>query len=133
MKAVIQRVSRASVSVDQKPVGSIGAGMLIFVCAEPTDGPRVIRKFVDKVLKLRIFADDEGKMNRNIVNIDGKGQCGGLLIVSQFTLAADLWAGNRPSFTAAAPPHMQDIVMRLYSHTQKANTPSFKVETLVLI
>lgn len=104
MKAVIQRVSHASVTVEQRVVGSIAAGLLMFVCAERDDSPQIIEKFVNKVLKLRIFSDAHGKMNRSITDIDGMGALGGLLIVSQFTLAAKLWDGNRPSFTDAAPP-----------------------------
>jgi len=80
-------------------VGAIGQGLLVFVCAEPQDDGASAAKLVAKLLKLRIFADAAGKMNLSVQNV-----AGGLLIVSQFTLAADAGAGNRPSFTGAAPP-----------------------------
>jgi D-tyrosyl-tRNA(Tyr) deacylase len=96
---LIQRVSEARVTVDNEPVGEIGRGLLVLVCAEPADGESQARKFVDKILKLRIFSDEAGKMNRSVVDVNG-----GLLIVSQFTLAADTSGGNRPSFTGAAGP-----------------------------
>lgn len=97
MISLIQRVRRADVTVDGEVVGRIGTGLLVLVCAEPSDGPQHAVKLVDKLLKLRIFADEAGKMNRNVVDVQG-----GLLIVSQFTLAADASSGNRPSFTGAA-------------------------------
>lgn len=99
MIGLVQRVSRASVTVDEAVVGEIGPGLLVLVCAEPTDGEPQAVKFVDKLLKLRVFTDDAGKMNRSVVDVGG-----GLLIVSQFTLAADTAGGNRPSFSAAAGP-----------------------------
>ena len=80
-------------------VGAIGAGLLVLVCAEPADTELQAARLVDKLLKLRIFADDAGKMNRSLVDVRG-----GLLLVSQFTLAADVSGGNRPSFTGAANP-----------------------------
>jgi D-aminoacyl-tRNA deacylase len=97
--ALIQRVRGAFVDVHNLRVGEIGHGLLVFVCAEPNDDEAVADKIVAKLLKLRIFADDAGKMNRSVQDVQG-----GLLIVPQFTLAADTSAGNRPSFTAAAPP-----------------------------
>lgn len=106
MIALLQRVRSARVEVEDRTVGSIGRGLLAFVCAEPTDTDVVVERMVDKILKLRIFADDAGKMNRSVVDA-----AGGLLIVSQFTLAADTTAGNRPSFTAAAPA---ELGRRLY-------------------
>ncbi|MFN6993861.1 MAG: D-aminoacyl-tRNA deacylase [Aquincola tertiaricarbonis] len=99
MLSVIQRVAEASVTVDGRVVGQIGPGLLVLVCAEPADTPSVADKLVAKLLKLRIFSDEAGKMNRSVQDIGG-----GLLIVSQFTLAADTRGGNRPSFTNAAPP-----------------------------
>ncbi|MBP6898938.1 MAG: D-tyrosyl-tRNA(Tyr) deacylase [Burkholderiaceae bacterium] len=99
MIGLIQRVAEARVSVAGRVVGEIGAGLLVLVCAEPADGEAQALKFVDKLLKLRIFSDEAGKMNRSLVDVGG-----GLLIVSQFTLAADCSGGNRPSFTGAAPP-----------------------------
>jgi D-tyrosyl-tRNA(Tyr) deacylase len=97
--ALIQRVRRAHVDVANLRVGEIGHGLLVFVCAEPHDDETAADKLVAKLLKLRVFADDAGKMNRSVQDVQG-----GLLIVSQFTLAADTSAGNRPSFTGAAPP-----------------------------
>ncbi|HKX43372.1 MAG TPA: D-aminoacyl-tRNA deacylase [Burkholderiaceae bacterium] len=99
MIALIQRVARAEVVVAGATIGSIAAGLLVFVCAEPTDDDAVADKLVAKLLKLRIFSDEAGKMNRSVVDVRG-----GLLIVSQFTLAADVSGGNRPSFTGAAEP-----------------------------
>ena len=106
MIALVQRVARAEVQVDGVCVGAIGAGLLVFVCAEPADDEALADKLVAKLLKLRIFGDEQGKMNRSVIDMRG-----GLLIVSQFTLAADVSGGNRPSFTGAAPP---DLGRRLY-------------------
>src|SRR5689334_10864045 len=106
MIALIQRVARAGVSVGGAEIGAIGRGLLVFVCAEPLDDDAEADKLVAKVLKLRIFSDDAGKMNRSVVDVGG-----GLLIVSQFTLAADVSAGNRPGFSGAAGP---ELGRRLY-------------------
>lgn len=108
MIALVQRVRRAHVEVRGTVVGEIAQGALVFVCAEPDDTEVVVDKLLARVLKLRIFADAQGKMNRSVVDV-----AGGLLIVSQFTLAADISGGNRPSFTAAAPPQ---LARRLYEH-----------------
>lgn len=99
MIALVQRVLRAEVVVAGIGIGAIDHGLLVFVCAEPDDTEALADKLVAKVLKLRIFGDAAGKMNRSVVDVNG-----GLLIVSQFTLAADVSAGNRPSFTGAAGP-----------------------------
>lgn len=98
MIALVQRVSMARVVVDAQVVGEIGVGLLALVCAEPADGEVQAQRLVDKLLKLRVFADEAGKMNRSVQDV-----AGGLLVVSQFTLAADTSGGNRPSFTGAAP------------------------------
>ena len=103
MIALIQRVRQARVEVAGQCVGEIGPGLLVLVCAEPADTPAQAARLVDKLLKLRIFSDAAGKMNHSVQDLDGAGQAGGLLIVSQFTLAADTAGGNRPSFTGAAP------------------------------
>ncbi|OGB00695.1 MAG: D-tyrosyl-tRNA(Tyr) deacylase [Burkholderiales bacterium RIFCSPHIGHO2_12_FULL_69_20] len=112
MIGLVQRVREARVTVAGACVGEIGPGLLLLVCAEPADTEVQAGKLVDKLLKLRIFADDAGKMNRSVVDIGG-----GLLIVSQFTLAADVSGGNRPSFTAAAGPELgracYETVLRL--------------------
>ena len=108
----MQRVLQARVDVAGQTVGAIAQGLLVLVCAEAADTEVQASKTVDKLLKLRIFSDDAGKMNRSVQDVGG-----GLLIVSQFTLAADTSAGNRPSFTAAAPPAqgraLFDAVLRL--------------------
>ncbi|MBA3771096.1 MAG: D-tyrosyl-tRNA(Tyr) deacylase [Ramlibacter sp.] len=99
MISVIQRVSQARVDVGGLTVGEIGAGLLVLVCAENGDGEPQADRLLAKLLKLRIFSDETGKLNRSVQEVEG-----GLLIVSQFTLAADTSGGNRPSFTRAAQP-----------------------------
>ena len=113
MIALIQRVSQARVVIDGQTVGQIGAGLLVLVCAERGDGQAQADKLLDKILKLRIFGDDAGKMNRSVQDLDGRGSAGGLLLVSQFTLAADTASGNRPGFSNAAAP---DEGRRLYDY-----------------
>jgi D-tyrosyl-tRNA(Tyr) deacylase len=95
--ALVQRVAEAQVTVDARRVGAIGRGSLLFVCAEPDDSEAVVDRMIAKVLGLRIFADSDGKMNLDLATIGG-----GLLIVSQFTLAADTSRGHRPGFSGAA-------------------------------
>jgi D-tyrosyl-tRNA(Tyr) deacylase len=113
MLALVQRVREARVEIAGEVVGAIGAGLLVLVCAEPADTEAQADKLVAKLLKLRIFSDENGKMNRSVQDIAE----GGLLIVSQFTLAADTSGGNRPSFSGAAPAalgeHLYDTVLRL--------------------
>ena len=104
MISVLQRVREARVEVDGQTVGAIGAGLLVLVCAERGDTEAEADKLLAKILKLRIFSDAAGKMNQSVQDVDGRGTCGGLLLVSQFTLAADTTGGNRPSFTQAAAP-----------------------------
>jgi D-tyrosyl-tRNA(Tyr) deacylase len=111
--ALVQRVSRAKVTVADAVVGEIGPGFLLLLCAEQGDTVAEADKLLAKVLKLRVFSDADGKMNRSLQDLDGQGSHGGLLIVSQFTLAADTSGGNRPSFKAAAAP---DEGLRLYTH-----------------
>ncbi|HZF84449.1 MAG TPA: D-aminoacyl-tRNA deacylase [Burkholderiaceae bacterium] len=106
MRAVLQRVSEARVEVGGEVVGRIGHGLLVLVCAERGDTEAAGERLLAKILKLRIFSDEAGKMNRSVQDVGG-----GLLLVSQFTLAADVSGGNRPSFTGAAPP---DDGRRLY-------------------
>ena len=117
MIAVLQRVSEARVVVDSMVVGEIGPGLLVLLCAEQGDTELQSDRLLAKILKLRIFSDDAGKMNHSVQNMrekaDGQATVGGLLIVSQFTLAADVSGGNRPSFTAAAKP---DEGRRLYDY-----------------
>lgn len=113
MMALLQRVSRARVEVAGELVGEIGAGLLVLLCAERGDCDAQSDKLLAKILKLRIFSDASGKMNHSLQDMDGLGQSGGLLVVSQFTLAADAAGGNRPSFTTAAAPAEG---RRLYDH-----------------
>ncbi len=112
MIALVQRVAEARVEVAGATVGAIGRGLLVLVCAEPADTEAQAGKLVDKLLKLRIFCDEAGKMNRSVQDV-----AGGLLVVSQFTLAADTAGGNRPSFTGAAPAEqgraLYEAVLRL--------------------
>ncbi|HSW25114.1 MAG TPA: D-aminoacyl-tRNA deacylase [Burkholderiaceae bacterium] len=112
MIALVQRVARANVIVRGCSIGAIHRGLLVFVCAQPGDTEVQADKLVDRLLKLRIFADNAGKMNRSVQDVRG-----GLLIVSQFTLAADTSGGNRPGFSGAAPPALgralYDAVLRL--------------------
>ena len=108
MIAVLQRVREASVRVEGEIIGQIGQGLLVLLCAEQGDSEALADKLLAKILKLRIFADEAGKMNRSVQDVGG-----GLLVVSQFTLAADVAGGNRPSFTQAAKP---EEGRRLYEH-----------------
>ncbi|WP_433704260.1 D-aminoacyl-tRNA deacylase [Paraburkholderia sacchari] len=108
MIALIQRVRRAEVRVadgdEERVTGAIGPGLLALVCAERGDTEANADKLLAKLLGYRVFSDAAGKMNLPVQNIDGNGAAGGLLLVSQFTLAADTNSGLRPSFTPAAPP-----------------------------
>ncbi len=99
MIALIQRVSRAHVEVDGETVGAIDAGLLALVAVQPGDGEAQVRRLLDRLLGYRVFADAEGRMNRSLADTRG-----GLLLVSQFTLAAYTRSGMRPSFTTAAAP-----------------------------
>lgn len=109
MKAVVQRVTGASVSVDGRVVGRIGPGLLVLLGVAGDDTAAEVAWMKRKLLNLRIFEDDDGKMNRSVRDTGG-----GLLVVSQFTLYGDARKGNRPSFTAAAPPERaEDLYQRL--------------------
>lgn len=119
MIGLIQRVRRAQVSIRGQEVGAIDTGLLLFICAEPDDTPVQADGLLAKVLKLRIFNDDAGKMNRSLVDVGG-----GLLIVSQFTLAADTRRGNRPGFSAAAPPARgKELYDYLVAAAQQTHAP----------
>jgi D-tyrosyl-tRNA(Tyr) deacylase len=107
--ALLQRVTQARVEVGGRVVGAVGRGLLVFVCAEPADDDALADRLVARLLKLRVFADAAGKMNLSLLDVNG-----GLLVVSQFTLAADLSSGNRPGFSAAAAPeHARRIYDRV--------------------
>ena len=113
MRAVCQRVSRASVTVDGETVGEIGLGWLVLLGVGPNDDEATADRMVDKIVGLRIFEDEAGKMNRSVIDVGGS-----VLLVSQFTLYADVSRGRRPGFTGAAPPsvaeplvgHIADII-----------------------
>lgn len=122
MIAVLQRVRSARVDVEGLTVGAIGPGLLVLVCAEQGDTELEGEKLLAKILKLRIFSDAQGKMNLSVQDMDGAGTTGGLLIVSQFTLAADVRGGNRPSFTqAAAPDEGRRLYERFVEQARKAH------------
>ncbi|AVS93440.1 D-tyrosyl-tRNA(Tyr) deacylase [Paracidovorax avenae] len=122
MMGLLQRVREARVDIDGATVGRIGPGLLVLVCAERGDTEAEADRLLDKLLKLRIFADEAGKMNRSVQDTGG-----GLLLVSQFTLAADTRGGNRPSFTQAAAP---EDGRRLYGHfVERARSLHPLVET----
>jgi D-tyrosyl-tRNA(Tyr) deacylase len=99
MIALLQRVSRAGVAVESVTVGAIGTGLMVLVCAERADTEKEADALLAKLLGYRVFSDDAGKMNRSVTEVGG-----GLLLVPQFTLAADTQSGTRPSFTPAAEP-----------------------------
>jgi D-aminoacyl-tRNA deacylase len=116
--ALLQRVSQARVDIAGETVGAIGPGLLVLVCAEPADTEAVGLKLLQKILKLRIFGDEAGKMNRSVQDVGG-----GLLIVSQFTLAADVSGGNRPGFTNAAPPALGQALYDAFVAAARAAHP----------
>jgi D-aminoacyl-tRNA deacylase len=109
MKVLIQRVRSAQVSVADIVIGAIDQGVLAFVGIEPQDTPQTLNKMADKLLAYRIFNDAQGKMNLSLKDING-----GLLLVSQFTLAADTQKGLRPGFSTAAPPALAEIVFNQF-------------------
>ncbi len=115
MKLVVQRVSQASVSVDNQVVGSIGRGLLVFLCVEHGDDEKIAAHYAHKVAGLRIFSDDAGKMNRSVLDVQGE-----VLLISQFTLAGDVEKGMRPSFVGAAPPEEADRLYLFFAEKLKA-------------
>ncbi|MDM5178992.1 D-aminoacyl-tRNA deacylase [Massilia sp. DJPM01] len=122
MIALLQRVSHASVVVDGATIGAIDAGLLVLLCAEKGDSEKEADALLTKLLGYRVFGDEAGKMNRSLVDVNG-----GLLLVPQFTLAADTNSGTRPSFTPAASP--QDG-LRLFDHVvRQARARHATVET----
>ncbi len=125
MKAVLQRVSRAVVTVDGGTVGEIGKGYLILLGVADTDTPAVADRMADKICKLRIFEDDEGKTNLSLADVGGE-----ILVVSQFTLYADCHKGNRPSFIGAGAPALakelyEYFMERCRQHVPKVERGSF--------
>jgi D-tyrosyl-tRNA(Tyr) deacylase len=122
MRAVVQRVAEASVSVGGNPVGDIGRGLLVFLGVAKQDTPVDIEYLADKVIGLRIFEDDEGKMNRSVAEVSG-----GILVVSQFTLYGDARKGRRPSFDDAAPPHIAKEFYELF--VEKIRQAGVRCET----
>lgn len=131
MKVLLQRVSAASVVVDENTVGAIGAGLLLFVGIEKDDTAATLKRMVDKTLGYRMFADHEGKMNLNVQDIGG-----GLLVISQFTLAADTQKGLRPGFSEAAPPAIartlyEQFVQQLQARHQPVATGIFAADMKV--
>ena len=105
MRAVVMRVKHASVTIDGRVNGAIGQGLLILLGVAPTDTPALCDKLAEKALGLRIFCDENGKMNRSLADVGGQ-----VLVVSQFTLCADCKKGNRPSFFGAAAPELADAL-----------------------
>ncbi|KUJ79470.1 D-aminoacyl-tRNA deacylase [Ruegeria profundi] len=131
MRAVLQRVSKAIVSVDGQVVGQVGPGLMILVCAMQDDDEAKAEQLAAKVSKLRIFKDDAGKMNRSVVDVKGSA-----LVISQFTLAADTSRGNRPGFSGAAPPdigkHLYEVfAQRLQAHGIPVETGQFGADMAV--
>ena len=118
MIALIQRVTEARVEIAGEVEGRIGAGLLVLLCAEPDDTEAVGEKMLAKILKLRVFGDAAGKMNLSLQDIGG-----GLLIVSQFTLAADTKSGNRPGFTGAAPPALGEALYDAFVRSARVAHP----------
>ncbi|NOC43944.1 D-aminoacyl-tRNA deacylase [Ruegeria sp. HKCCD7559] len=110
MRALLQRVTQAKVSVEGTVIGKTGPGLMILVCAMQGDRKAQAEKLAEKAAKLRIFKDDAGKMNRSLLDVEGSA-----LVVSQFTLAADTSSGNRPGFSNAAPPELGEQLYKVFA------------------
>lgn len=133
MRIVLQRVAHASVTVDGKETGSIGNGFLLFLGVSDTDTEEIADKMMDKITKLRVFADENGKTNLSLSQVEGE-----ILVVSQFTLYADCKKGNRPSFAKAGSPqlanHLYEYVTdRFRSHVRRVQTGSFGADMKVTL
>jgi D-tyrosyl-tRNA(Tyr) deacylase len=133
MKAVIQRVSEASVTVDAQRIAAVGPGLLVLLCVEPGDGGREVDFVARKIANLRIFEDDAGKMNRSVGDVRGEA-----LVVSQFTLAGDVSRGNRPGFSGAADPALavplyESFCARLAEHGIPVQTGTFGAHMAVAL
>lgn len=111
MRALLQRVSQAKVSVDGNVIGASGPGLLILVCAMQGDDEAQAEKLARKTARLRMFKDDVGKMNRSLLDVTGSA-----LVISQFTLAADTTSGNRPGFSTAAPPELGEHLYNTFAN-----------------
>lgn len=118
MRVLIQRVSRASVTVEGTVSGSIGQGLLILTGFQASDNAEVMDKLIKKILQLRIFSDEAGKMNLSVQDVEG-----GILLVSQFTLYADCRKGNRPSYIQASPPEQARLQYQDFVHRFREATP----------
>jgi D-tyrosyl-tRNA(Tyr) deacylase len=126
MRAVVQRVSAAEVRIEGRVTASIGTGLLVFLGVTQNDGPDDVRYIAQKIAGLRVFADDQGKMNRAIAEVQGA-----VLVVPQFTLYGDARKGRRPSFDRAAAPAVadalyQEVVRRLADHGLTVETGVFQ-------
>jgi D-tyrosyl-tRNA(Tyr) deacylase len=126
MRAVVQRVTSARVTVDDRLTGEIGPGLLVLVGVDQEDGPADVQYVATKIRDLRIFADEAGKMNRSVLDCRG-----GVLVVSQFTLSGDARNGRRPSFASAAPPQIaralyEDVVRELKASGLRVETGEFQ-------
>lgn len=126
MRAVVQRVTSASVTVAERVIGEIGQGLLVLLGVEQGDGPTDLQYIASKVRDLRIFADEDGKMNRSVLDLQG-----GVLVVSQFTLSGDARNGRRPSFASAAPPQIaralyEEVVRELSASGLRVATGEFQ-------
>ncbi len=133
MRALIQRVSNASVTVDGQVIGQIEAGLLVLVCAMQGDTEIQAQKLVDKIIRLRIFRDAAGKMNRSLADTGGS-----VLVVSQFTLAADTTRGNRPGYSQAAAPDLgnqlyDDVISRFKAAQIPTETGQFGADMAVAL
>ena len=133
MRAVLQRVLSAEVTVDGRRVGAIGSGLLVLLGVEAGDGPPDVAYTADKIADLRCFADQAGRMNRSVAEIGG-----GVLVVSQFTLCGDTRKGRRPSFDAAAPPDearllYEDVVRQLRGRALAVETGEFQANMAVAL
>jgi len=120
MRAVIQRVKKSGVRVAGQSLGEIGSGILAFVAVGPKDLDKEVQYMAEKIVHLRIFADEAGKMNRSL--LDTKGE---ILIISQFTLYGDCRRGRRPSFTGAAPPELaEELIRKFISEVEGYGVPA---------
>jgi D-tyrosyl-tRNA(Tyr) deacylase len=126
MRAVVQRVRSARVSVEGGVIGEIGPGLLVLLGVAPGDGPAQVTWMAEKIAGLRIFADDAGKMNRSVRDVGG-----GVLVVSQFTLYGDVAKGRRPSFTGAAPPEVARPLYEAVADALGAARGEFGADMLV--